>query len=313
MNFRRLFTLAALGTAIFIALGTSAMQAAASAAGDPKVDLCHKTGKGYQPITVSSNALGAHLSHGDVQQPNGAVPGTPGYVFDGRCNAVTWNYGVNVAPDFSAQDPASPGNLFVGSGIPAENFGVARNETAGIELGMMVLYRQGPTVVATDNYADGVLNFNVASGAQSTANGSSSNNANRAAWNYTFSIATGLNGATTDLNDFTFRLLYDVDPGPGTTYRTMTLEAEVTPQPAGESGFQWRDQSALVFINDDEGNANVTQNSQNYAFGFYQAFLTSPYGPGNSFAGPAKFDFILQALDGSQIVASNHIAVNVAP
>jgi hypothetical protein len=313
MNFRRLFTLAALGAAIFIALGSAGMQPAASAAGDPKVDLCHKTGKGYQPISVSSNALSAHLSHGDVQQPNGVVPGTPGYVFDGRCNAVTWNYAVNIAPDFSAQDPASPGNLFVGSGIPAENFGVARNETAGIELGMMVLYRQGPTVVATDNYADGVLNFNVASGPQSTANGSSSNNASRAAWNYTFSIATGLNGATTDLNDYTFRLLYDVDPGPGATYRTMTLEAEATPQAAGQSGFQWRDQSTLVFINDDEGNANVTQNSQNYAFGFYQAFLTAPYGPGNSFAGPAKFDFILQALDGSQIIASNHIAVNVAP
>jgi hypothetical protein len=100
----------------------------------------------------------------------------------------------------SAQDPASPGNLFVGSGIPAENFGVARNETAGIELGLMVRYRQGPTIPSTDNYADGVLNFSVASRPQSTANGSIANNSGRAAWN--FSVATGLNGATTDLNDY---------------------------------------------------------------------------------------------------------------
>ncbi|HVQ38982.1 MAG TPA: hypothetical protein VMS31_15700 [Pyrinomonadaceae bacterium] len=311
MNLRKLFTPMALGLAGLVALGVAPTQPSSAAAGDPKVDLCHKTGKGYQPISVSSNAAGAHLAHGDVQQPNGVVPGSPGYVFDGKCTPVSWSYGVNVAPDASAQE--TPGFLFVGSGIPAENFGVARNEGAGIELGMMVLYRQGPTVASTDTYADGVLNFAVASGPQSTANGSASNNAARAAWNFTFSVATGLNGATTDLNDYTFQLLYDVDPGPGTSYRTMTLEAEVAPQAAGQSGFQWRDQSTVVFISDDEGNANVTQNSQNYAFLQYQTFLTSPYGPGNSFAGPAKFDFILQALDGAQIVASNHIAVNVAP
>lgn len=315
MNLRKLFTLATLGLAASsIALGIAAMQPASSAANDPKVDLCHRKGNGsFQPISVGANASGAHLAHGDVQQPNGVVPGSPGYVFDSQCKAVTWVYAVNVAPDFSAQDPASPGNLFVGSGIPAENFGTARNETAGIELGLMVLYRQGPTVASTDNYADGVLNFAVASGPQSTANGSFSNNATRAAWNFTFSVATGLNGATTDLTDHTFQLLYDVDPGPGTSYRTLTLEPEGTPQAAGQSGFQWRDQgTTLVFIADDEGNANVTQNSQNYAFGFFQGFLTSPYGPGNAFAGPAQFDIILQALDGSQIVASNHIVVNVA-
>ncbi len=313
MNRRKLFTAGSLGLALFVALGFAGMQPATSAAGDAKVDLCHKTGKGYQPLNVSSNALGAHLAHGDVQQPNGVVPGSPGYVFDGRCNAVTWVYGVNVDPDSSAQDPASSGNLFIGSGIPAENFGVARNETAGIELGLMVLYRQGPTVASTDNYADGVLNFAVASGPQSTANGSGSNNATRAAWNFTFSVATGLNGATTDLSDHTFQLLYDVDPGPGTNYRTLTLEPEVTPQAPGQSGFQWRDQgTGIVFIADDEGNVNVTQNSENYAFGFFQGFLTSAYGPGNAFAGPATFDIILRALDGSQIIASNHIVVNVA-
>jgi hypothetical protein len=313
MNLRKLFALATLGlAALFIALSTTATQP--SFAAPAKVDLCHRTGNGsFQAISVSTNAAGAHLAHGDVQQPNGAVPGSPGYVFDSRCTPVTWNYAVNVAPDFSAQDPASPGNLFVGSGIPAENFGVARNETAGIELGMMVLYRQGPTVMSTDNYVDGILNFNVASGPQSTANGSIANVPGRAAWNFTFSIATGLNGTTTDLNDYTFRLLYDVDPGPGTNYRTFTLEPEGTPQAAGQSGFQWRDQgTAAVFISDDEGNINVTQNSQNYGFAFYQAFLTSPYGPGSGFSGPAKFDFILQALDGPQIIASNHIAVNVA-
>jgi hypothetical protein len=310
MKLKVLLTLATLGLAVFIAVGSTATQPASAAPGAEKVDLCHKTGKGYQPLSVAGNALASHLAHGDVQQPNGVVPGSQGYVFDAQCSAVTWGYAVNVAVDSSAQDPASPGNLFVGSGIPAGGFGTARNENAGIELGMMVLYRQGPTVISTDNYLDGVLNFSVASGPQSTANGSSGNNAGRAAWNYTFSVATGLNGATTDLTDYTFQLLIDVDPGTGTNYRTLTLEQRDGGGPGQLSGFQWRDQASnTVIIGDDEGNVKVTQNSQNYAFYFP---LTAPYGP-PAFAGPAKFDIILQAKDGAQIIASNHIAVNVAP
>ncbi len=155
-----------------------------------------------------------------------------------------------------------------------------------------------------------VLHFNVASGPQSTANGSFANNPARAAWNFTYSIATGLNAAT-DLTDHTFQLLFDVDPGPGVNYRTLTLEPEGTPQAAGQSGFQWRDQGTnTVLISDDEGTFQVTQNSQNYAF--YQ-LLTSPYNQANNFGGPATFDIILRALSGAQVVASNHIVVNVAP
>jgi hypothetical protein len=291
------------------------MQMELRAAPPAKVDLCHAQGNGrFNPISVSANALAAHLAHGDVQQPNGEVPGSGGFVFDSACRVVSWTYAVNVSPDAAAHDPDNPGTLFVGSGIPAENFGIARNEIAGVELGMMVLYRQGPTVPSTDNYNDGVLHFAVASGPQSTANGSQGNVANRAAWNFTFSIATGLNGPTTDLNDYTFQLLYDVDPTAATSYRVLTLEPEGAAQAAGQSGFQWQDEvSNIVFIDDDEGNVNVTQNSENYAFLFFQSFLTAPYGPGSGFAGPAQFDIVLQALDGAQLIARNHIVVDVAP
>ncbi len=317
MNFRKLLTLATLClAATFIALGIAARQPASAAVTATRVDLCHRTGNGYKPLNVSADALGDHLAHGDVQQPNGVVPGSPDHVFDSACVPVpvTWEFAVNVAPDISAQDPASPGTLFAGSGIPATNFATARNVTEGIELGLMVLYRQGPTIASTDDYTDGVLNFAVASGPQSTVNGSFINNTSRAAWNFTFSVATGLYGATTDdLTSHTFQLLYDVDPGPGTAYRTLTLENRDAGGPLQKSGFQWRDQgTGLVFIADDQGNVKVTQNSENYAFLFFQGFLTSPYGPGNSFAGPAQFDIILQALDVSQIIARNHVVVNVA-
>jgi hypothetical protein len=264
----------------------------AGAALAQKVDLCHSAGAKFNPLSVNLNALGGHIGHGDALQPNGVVPGSPGYVFDANCNPVTWSYAANAVPDIDAQDPGSPGDLWAGSGIPATNFGIVRNETEGIELGLMIHYRQGPTVAST----------------QSTANGSGSDSAINAAWNFAFSAASGLSAAT-DLNDHTYQLLYDVDAGPGVSYRTLTLE----PGGAGASGFRWRDQdTGFVFINDDDGvNPTVTQNSENYAFAIFQLPLSGAYAP--PFAGPARFDIILRALSGTQIVASNHIVVNVAP
>jgi hypothetical protein len=289
----------------FVATGS------AHAAPPSKVDICHRAGSKYNALSISANALPAHLAHGDVEQPNGAVPGAPGSVFDSACKVVSWTYGVNTLPDPAAEDPAAPGTLFVGTGIPASDFATARNEAAGIELGFQIIYRQGPTVTSSDSFADGVLNYSVADGPQSTANGSQADVANRAAWNFQYSIVTGLNGATTDLNDFTFRLLIDLDSGASVSYATLQLApgGVVPPQP---SGFHWTDGSTTI-IPDDQGNANVTQNSQNYAF--YAASLTPPnsYTALNGFPGPATFDLVLQAFDGAQLIASNHIVVNVAP
>src|SRR5688500_5201717 len=81
-------------------------------------------------------------------------------VVDVKTGEVTqWQYSVNASVDASAQDPSSPGNLFVGSGIPATNFAIAENVDAGVELGLQVIYRQGPAVASTDTYDDGVLHF----------------------------------------------------------------------------------------------------------------------------------------------------------
>lgn len=40
--------------------------------------------------------------------------------------------------------------------------------------------------------------------------------------------------------------------------------------------------------------------------------LTTPYNALSGFAGPAQFDIVLQALDGTQLIARKHIVVNVA-
>ena len=53
-----------------------------------KVDICHATGNGsFRLISVSANAVPAHLAHGDGL-PGGPVPGMVGFEFDDECNAV---------------------------------------------------------------------------------------------------------------------------------------------------------------------------------------------------------------------------------
>jgi len=212
--------------------------------------------------------------------------------------------------DVSAQDPL--GQMIAGSGIPADGFGIVRNEKEGVELGLKVHKRfDSPSQIShldADGYADGELHFQVDDGPGNPPTNT------RAEWNFDFSIATGLNGATTDLSDFTFKLKYDVDKTAATDFRVLVLEAEGSAQAVGQSGFQWVDQDFGVFINDDEGNANVTQNSENYGFGFIRDFIDDDPGtPGIQTYnfGPGTFDIVLEAYDGLKLIAANHMVVDV--
>ncbi|HEU02067.1 hypothetical protein VSX64_12155 [Aurantimonas sp. C2-6-R+9] len=220
---------------------------------------------------------------------------------------------VDTQIDASAQDG---GEMFVGSGNSVNDFVVTQSESAGVELALAVKYRQGPSQDPVSVDADGTVHFQVEDGAQSTTNGSSSNNANRAAWSFDYSIATGLDGATTDLSDFTFKLLIDVDPTAGTEFRELTMVDPGVAVP-NDTGFIWVDQDGIPRIGDDGGNANVAQNSENYAFGFIEDFIDAdpntpgqqPYAPG---FGPAEFDIRLEAYDGGHnLIAANQIAVEV--
>jgi hypothetical protein len=204
-------------------------------------------------------------------------------------------------------------------GVTADHFGLVRALDAGIELGLQVTYRQGgdPRLhTDLDGYGDGELHFSVNEGPQSVLNGSDINRDDRASWSFEFSIVTGLNGETTNLDSFVFKLLYDVDPSANVYYQTLVLE----PGGTGTSGHSWRAQDdGKIVIAGDDGNAYVTQNGENYAFDFFQEDLkkfqnstVSPYGEENDFAAPAEFDIVLQAFDKwSTPLAENHIVVNV--
>jgi uncharacterized repeat protein (TIGR01451 family) len=216
-------------------------------------------------------------------------------------------YSADASVDEAAQKLGTD-EVINGSGIPADHYGLARVEGAGLELGMQVHYRQGPTVLATDGngYGDGVLQFVLNDGPQSTANGSQQDVANRAAWNFDYSIATGLNGETTDVSDFTFELSVDVDPSSGTDYQVFTM----TPGGTGSADVTWTNQFGDAVV-DDAGIAGiVAQNSRNLAF-YDTDHGTSGTQPYDTLFGPGEFDVILRAYQGAQLLAQNHIHVDV--
>ncbi len=224
---------------------------------------------------------------------------------------------INTSVDASAKK--SNGDMFFGSGNPSVGYDIVRHEGAGIELGLDVIYRQGPTVPST--IANGVSIFEVAPGPQSTANGSFADNANRAAWSFNYSIATDLNNSSSDRNAYTFKLQIDVDKTAGTHFLELTLQDGGT----GTADSKWQvtaidgvavTNGALV-IQDDAGLDNlVSQNSQNFAFGYIRN-LISDGGLSTPLATPTynfeagAFDIRLEAYRGTQLIAVNAIQVDV--
>lgn len=225
---------------------------------------------------------------------------------DGLWEAPT--FVANGQLDEAGQKPGTE-DVINGTGIPADGYYLARAEDAGIELGLQVHYRNGPTVLDSDanDYADGVIDFQVASGPQTPATSPGFPPAsNRAAWNFDYSVITGLNGETTDLSDFIFKLSVDIDPTSATDYQVFTMQ----PGGMGSANVHWVNQFGDL-VGDDQGNGLVAQNSRNMAFydTDHVTPLTQPY---DSLFGPGQFDVVLEAYDSSNaLIAQNHIHVDV--
>lgn len=206
--------------------------------------------------------------------------------------------------------PVKPNEMIAGSGIPADHFGLVHNTDVGVELGLKIHNRfdinhPNLPIVDANGYADGELHF------QATAAGATST---RASWNFDFSIATGLDGQSTGLSDFTFQLLIDVDKSTGTDFRVLEMSAGGV----GSANTHWTDMTNPlhpIVIGDDAGIANkVAQNSENFGFGFIRPFIDNDPGtPGVQpyTFGPGHFDIILNAYQGAHQAASNHMVVDV--
>lgn len=149
-------------------------------------------------------------------------------------------------------------NFIVGTGIPADSAAIARHATNKLEIGLDVHIRQGPQ--AEQWIEGGETHYRVPTGTQDTDNGSSSDNPNRAAWNWTYSFLS-----EKGIDKFPAELWVDKDPTEGVNYEVFTSKKS----PDG-IGLDWfNEDTGLLVWSDDEGGSKVSQNSRNFAFGEY--------------------------------------------
>jgi hypothetical protein len=128
------------------------------------------------------------------------------------------------------------------------------------------------------------------------AHGVSSANANRAAWNFDFSVNTGLDGSTRTLDGFDFRITITSGDGEQGVFDLQHLGAGNTP---------WLNSTNTGgFADEDGSNPQLSQNSVNLGFSFFSAiFGTDALNAGET------YDITLQAFDHGHVVAQVHDVV----
>ena len=141
------------------------------------------------------------------------------------------------------------------------------------------------------------------SGAQvvDPAHGVGGANASRAAWNFDFVVATGLNGQSTDLSSFTFKLaitqngtnthIFDLDP---VTHAWIDESSPTT----GFGGDDFNHPASAAV------QSHVAENSVN------MAFIAAAFGNlATSTAAGTTYDIKLEAFDHTHLVAMVHDSV----
>ena len=113
---------------------------------------------------------------------------------------------------FRSLDAASvdgSGNIFVGTGNTGTNYNVSENHAAGLELGLKIHYRTGDDITPLSREADGTSHYLVPAGSQvvDPAHDVVGAAANRAAWNFDFSVDTDTTGSSgKTLNSYNFTI-----------------------------------------------------------------------------------------------------------
>lgn len=226
-----------------------------------------------------------------------------------------YNHGID-RPDYKFFDSngtvdaaaINNGEMYYGHGNSPNNFVIGQHEGAGIETALKIHFRTGDDILPTLTTSDGIVNFLVPEGNQQDGVGNATGtNPNRAAWSFDYSIVAGLNGATTGLDDFDFKLKVDTDSSMGVNYQVFNLVDlgnGVTPfvSALGTPG---------AGFGDDDGNtANIAQNSGNFGFGFLSSVVDN--GDGYHF-GKGTFDIELVAYrkGSDEILSDTHIRVVV--
>ena len=172
---------------------------------------------------------------------------------------------LNESLDPSAVDPDG-GDMFAGSGNSVDHFVLQRNVKASVEVALKGKYRQGEDIPATFVGGDGLIHIVVPRGTRKGgSHGVPADNDTRAAWSFDFSLSTALGGSTRKLSEYEAALLVDVDPSRNVRYVRARLAMVPGSSAPHANGYGWK-AFDTVLMGDDEGTAQVTQNSFNYAF-----------------------------------------------
>jgi hypothetical protein len=189
--------------------------------------------------------------------------------------------------------------IYVGGGNRPTNYNISVDDKTHIELGLKIHDRQGPDYTAVNRDADGTAHYNVAAGYQAgKAPSDTPTNPNdvRLAWNFDFSVNTGLDGSTKTLDNFDFRITIKSGDGEQAVFDLQHLGPGNTP---------WLNSTHTgIFADEDGANPQLSQNSVNLGF----TFLSSVFGADVANAGET-YDITLQAFDHGKIVAQVHDAL----
>jgi hypothetical protein len=186
--------------------------------------------------------------------------------------------------------------MYFGDGNLPTNYNISVDDKTDIELGLKIHYRQGDDITPTSVDADGTAHYEVPAGTQvvDPAHGVSSANPNRAAWNFDFSVNTGLDGSTKTLDNFDFRITITSGDGEQGVFDMNHLGPGNTPWGTLSGGF----------ADEDGSNPQLSQNSVNLGFNFLKAiFGTDALDAGET------YDITLQAFDHGKIVAQVHDSI----
>jgi hypothetical protein len=239
-----------------------------------------------KPANPASNAQNVHAN-------------LPGQAMDAQLQKF------DISDGFGTVDSSAVfgSQMYFGSGNSPNNFHIEQNNTLGIQLDLKEHYRTGNDIAASSVDADGTAHFSVPSGTQvvDPAHGVGSANAGRGAWNFDFVVATGLNGQTTDLSSFTFKLaitqngtnthIFDLDPA------THVWIDEGNPT-VGFGGDDFNHPASAAT------QSHVAENSVN------MAFVTGAFGNlATSTAAGTTYDIKLEAFDHTHLVGMVHDAV----
>lgn len=188
--------------------------------------------------------------------------------------------------------------MFFGDGNLPTNYNISVDSKTHIELGVKIHYRQGNDIVPTSVDPDGTAHYNVPAGTQvvDPAHGVGSANPARAAWNFDFSVNTGLDGSAKTLDNFDFRIIVASGDGETGTFDLNHLGPGNTPWGTPAGGF----------ADEDGSNPQLSQNSVNLGF----AFMTSIFGADALNAGET-YDITLQAFDHTNGNGNGNIVAQV--